>query len=50
MPWRAGGVLMLPKAPEVIREALVVIAGAILAAAVMGQLPGVKAWIKKQWE
>lgn len=40
----------IPTAPEVIREALIVIAGAALAALVMSQLPGVKAWIKKAWE
>jgi hypothetical protein len=34
----------------VIREALIVIAGAVLAAVVMSQLPGVKTWIKKAWE
>ena len=31
------------------REAVIVLAGAIVAAAVIGQLPGVKAWIKQQW-
>lgn len=41
---------VIPTAPEVIREALIVIAGAALAAMVMSQLPGVKAWIKKAWE
>lgn len=40
----------IPTPPEVIREALIVIAGAVLAAVVMSQLPGVKAWIKKAWE
>lgn len=41
---------LIPTPPEVIREALIVIAGAVLAAVVMSQLPGVKAWIKKAWE
>lgn len=31
------------------REAVIVIAGAIVAAVVVGQLPGLKAWIKQQW-
>jgi hypothetical protein len=39
----------IPSAPEVTREALIVIAGAVLAAAVIGQLPGVREWIKAQW-
>lgn len=34
---------------EVGREAVIVIAGALMAAFVVGQLPGVKAWIKQQW-
>lgn len=41
---------LIPTPPEVIREALIVIAGAVLAAVVMSQLPGVKTWIKKAWE
>jgi hypothetical protein len=39
----------IPTLPEVTREALIVIGGALLAAAVIGSLPGVKAWIKAQW-
>ena len=34
---------------EIGREAVIVLAGAIVAAAVIGQLPGVRAWIKQQW-
>lgn len=41
---------ILPTAPEVAREALIVVGGAILAALIVGQLPAVKAWIKRQWE
>lgn len=41
---------MLPTGKAVIHEAFVVIAGALLAAAVVSQLPMLKAWIKKQWE
>lgn len=41
---------IIPSLPEISREALIVIAGAVLAAAIMSQFPGVKAWIKRQWE
>ena len=40
---------IIPTVPEIGREALIVIAGAILAAAIMSQFPAVKAWIKAQW-
>ncbi len=40
---------IVPSVPEVTREAVIVIGGAILAAFIIGQLPSVKAWIKKQW-
>jgi hypothetical protein len=39
----------IPSAPEVSREALVVIAGALIAAWIIGQSPPVRDWIKKQW-
>lgn len=32
------------------REAVIVVGGAILAAFIIGQVPAVRAWIKKQWE
>ena len=41
--------MKLPSLETVGREALVVIAGALLAALVIGQFPGVRAWIDKQW-
>ena len=41
---------VIPKPAEVGREALIVIAGAIIAALIIGQLPGVKSWIKRQWD
>ena len=41
---------LIPSIPEIGREALIVIAGAILAAALMSQFPAVKAWIKDQWQ
>lgn len=40
----------LPTVPEVAREGLIVVGGAILAAVLMSQFPALKAWIKKQWE
>jgi len=40
---------IIPKPAEALREALVVIAGALIAAAIIGQLPTVRAWIKAQW-
>lgn len=39
----------IPSLPEVSREAICVIAGALIAAFVIGQLPGVKTWIQDQW-
>jgi Flp pilus assembly pilin Flp len=39
----------LPTPTEIAREALIVVGGAIMAAAIIGALPGLKAWIKKQW-
>ncbi|MFA9201870.1 MAG: hypothetical protein ACEQR8_11990 [Cypionkella sp.] len=40
---------LIPSAPEVAKEAINTIAGALLAAFIIGQLPAVKAWIKTQW-
>lgn len=40
----------LPTPPDVIRESLIVIGGAIIAAAVIGQLPALRDWIKAQWQ
>lgn len=41
---------VIPTASEVVREAVIVVAGAALAALIVGQWPDLKAWIKKQWE
>lgn len=35
----------LPSAPEVLRESLVLIGGAILAALILSQLPALRRWI-----
>ncbi|WP_009518564.1 hypothetical protein [Hydrogenophaga sp. PBC] len=40
---------LIPRPVEVGREALIVIGGAVLAALVISQLPGLKAWIQRQW-
>lgn len=40
---------LIPSLPEVGREAIIVLSGAILAAVVMSQFPSLKAWIKEQW-
>lgn len=39
----------MPSTREVIREAIIVLAGATLAALVISRLPGLKKWIKEQW-
>lgn len=41
---------LIPTLPELTREALIVIGGAIIAAAVMSQVPALKNWIKAQWQ
>lgn len=40
---------MIPTLPEIGRETLTLLAGALLAALIIGQLPGVKAWMREQW-
>lgn len=40
----------IPKPPEIAREALIVLGGAILAAIVVGQIPPLRDWIKRQWD
>jgi Flp pilus assembly pilin Flp len=39
----------MPKWQDIAKEAAIVLAGAVVAAAIIGQLPGLKAWIKQQW-
>jgi hypothetical protein len=41
---------IIPTFPEVAREAVIVLGGAILAAAVVGMFPPVRDWIKAQWQ
>lgn len=40
---------LIPKPDEIAREAIIVIAGAVLAALIVDNLPGLKAWLRKQW-
>lgn len=40
----------LPSFPEITREALIVIGGALLAAFIVGRVPALKTWIKDQWQ
>lgn len=40
---------VLPKWQEVAREGLIVVGGALLAAVVIGSVPGLRQWIKNQW-
>lgn len=39
----------IPTPAEISREAIIVLAGALIAAAIIGQLPGVRDWAKRQW-
>ena len=39
----------IPSVPEVGREAVIVLGGALLAALIVGQFPQVRNWIKEQW-
>lgn len=41
---------LVPSVPEVVREAIIVVAGAALAALVVSQFPAFKTWVKKSWE
>lgn len=41
---------MIPKASEVAREALIVLAGTIIAAAVVSQFPRLRAWLREAWD
>ena len=39
----------IPSVPEIGKEALIVIGGAIVAAVIMGYIPALQDWIKAQW-
>ena len=40
----------MPNGKEVVREAIIVLAGAVLAAFIIGRMPRLKGWIKEQWK
>lgn len=40
---------IIPTVPEIGREALIVIGGALLAALIVGQFPALRLWVKNQW-
>lgn len=39
----------IPSAPEVGREVLIVVGGAIIAAALVGAFPALRQWLQAQW-
>lgn len=39
----------MPGAGEIARETLIVLGGALVAAAIVGAFPSLRAWIKAQW-
>lgn len=41
---------MLPSSREVVKETIIVLAGAVLAAFIVGQLPPLRAWMRAQWD
>jgi hypothetical protein len=41
---------IIPKPDSVLREAVIVVAGAVIAAALVGAFPTLRDWIKKQWD
>lgn len=40
---------LVPAPTDIGREALIVIGGALLAAFIIGNIPSVRDWIKRQW-
>lgn len=40
---------IIPSLPEIGREAVIVLGGAVLAALIVGQFPALRNWIKAQW-
>lgn len=40
---------IIPSPVAVGREALIVLGGALIAALIIGSMPGVRAWIQQQW-
>lgn len=42
--------MKLPPLSAFAREALIVVGGAVIAAAIVGQLPALRDWMKRQWD
>lgn len=40
---------VIPAPAEIGREALIVVGGAIVAALIIGQVPALRDWIRRQW-
>ncbi len=40
---------MLPTSKQIGREVLITLIGAVVAAAVIGQMPELRAWMRQQW-
>lgn len=40
---------IIPAPTDIAREALIVLGGALIAALIVGQIPGLRDWIKAQW-
>jgi len=40
---------IIPKPTELARETVIILGGAIIAAAIIGASPRLRAWIKDQW-
>lgn len=40
---------ILPAPREIVKEAIVVLGGAVLAAFIIGQVPQLRTWMKQQW-
>lgn len=40
---------MIPSGSAIVKQALVTVAGAVLAAWIVGQLPQVRDWMRRQW-
>lgn len=41
---------IIPTGPELARETLIVLGGALAAALIIGSMPTVRAWMRKQWD
>lgn len=41
---------LIPTLPEVGRETIIILAGAVLAALIVGQIPGLRTWMRAQWQ